>query len=150
MAQLGDQVSDLIARQLPALARFCPLRDLNFDFLARVQIFGRHAKAAAGDLFDRRIGIVAIIVRSVATAVLSALARHRLGADPVHRNRQRLMRLRAQRAQRHARRHKPLADLGNRLNLIYGHAFVGEIELEQIAQVNRRQIGHSARKLQVG
>ena len=60
------------------------------------------------------------------------------------------MRLWRKRAQRHAWRDEALADLGNRLNLVEWHAFLGIIELHQVAQIDWRQFAHPCRKLQVG
>ncbi len=91
MAQLGDELGHLEAGQLPALAGLGALRDLDLDLLAGVEIFRRHAEAAARDLLDHRIGIVAVFVRLIPALVLAALAGNGLGADPVHRDRQRLV-----------------------------------------------------------
>ncbi|MCY1170030.1 hypothetical protein D9M73_100880 [compost metagenome] len=150
MAQLGDELGHLEAGQLPAFAGLCALRDLDFDLVAGVEIFRRHAKATAGDLLHPGIGVVAIGIGLIARAVLAAFARHRLGTDAVHRDGERFMRFGAERAQRHARRHETLADLGDRLDLIDRHALGGEIELQQIAQIDRRQPLHPARELQIG
>ena len=150
MTQLRDELGDLEARQLTAFAGLGALRDLDLDLVACAEIFGGDAEAARRDLLDRRIGIVAILIGLVADRILAALARHRLGADAVHRDRQRLVRLGAERAQRHARCDEALADLGDRLDLVDPDAFGREIELEQVPEVDRRQIAHPARELQIG
>ena len=46
MAQSRDHLGHLEARQLATFAGLCTLRDLDFDFLARAQIFGGNAKPA--------------------------------------------------------------------------------------------------------
>ncbi len=53
--------------------------------------------------------------RRVARGILAALAGVRLGADAVHGDRQGLVRLGAERAERDAGRHQALADFGDRL-----------------------------------
>ncbi len=71
----------------------------------------------------------------------SPLSRAR--ADAVHGDRQRLMRLRAERAERDAGRDQPLADFGDALDLVDRDrraAFGAEIQ--QVAQRDRRQLAH--------
>ena len=114
MAQAGDHLADLEAGQLAALAGLGALGDLDLELAAVVEILRRDAEAARGDLLDRRRGIVAVGPRPVARRVLAAFARIGLGADPVHGDRQRLVRLRPERAERDAGRHQALADLGDR------------------------------------
>jgi hypothetical protein len=93
MAQPGDHLGHLETGQLAAFAGLGTLRDLDLDFLARTQIFRGDAEAPGGDLLDVRVGIVAIGIGLEARAILAAFARHRLGADAVHRDGERLMRL---------------------------------------------------------
>ncbi len=93
VAQLRDELGHLEAGQLPALAGLGALGDLDLDLVAGVEIFGRHAEPARRDLLHARIGVVAVRIGRIARLVLAALARHRLGADAVHRDRQRLVRL---------------------------------------------------------
>jgi len=108
------------------------------------------AKAARCDLLDHAIGIVAIFIGFEARCIFAALARHRLRTDPVHRDRQRLMRFRRERTKRHARRHETLADFRGGLHLVDRHGFAREIKLHQVTQIDRRQIAHPARELQIG
>ena len=150
MSQTCDHFGHLKARQLPTFTGLCALRDLDFNFLARAQIFGGDAKAAAGNLFDHAVGVVAIFIRLETLAVLAAFTRDGLCADPVHGNGERFMRLWRQRAKGHSGRNKAFADFGDRLNLVNRDGFFGEVEFQQIAQVNRRQFFHALRKLRVG
>ena len=150
MAQAGDEFRHLEAGKLAALAGLGALRDLDLHLLARAEIFGGDAETARCDLLDVGIGVVAIFIGGVALAVLAALARHGLGADAVHRDGERFMRLGRERAQGHARRHEPLADFGNRLDLVDRHRLVRIVEFEQVAQIDGLQIAHAARKLQIG
>ena len=150
MAQLGDKFGDLEAGQLAALAGLGALGDLDLDLLAGAEIFRGHAKAARGDLLDRAGGIVAIFERGVAALFLAAFAGDGFRADPVHRDRQRFVRLGAERAEAHARRVEPLAHLGDRLDLVDGHRHRGIVEFHQVAQIDRFQLAHRLRELQVG
>ena len=135
MPQLGDQGRHLEARQLSALAGFSTLGHLDFDLTARVQVLGRHAKPAAADLLDRAACVVAIGAGDGARRVLAALAAVGPCADAVHGDAERLMRFRAQRAERDAWRHQALADFGDAFNLIdrYGDDPV-RAEVQQVPQ----------------
>ena len=66
VAQLGDHLADLEAGQLAALAGLGALGDLDLELAAVVQILGRDAEAARGDLLDGRGGVVAVGPRLVA------------------------------------------------------------------------------------
>ena len=66
--------------------------------------------------------------------VFPAFARIRPSADAVHRDRQRLVRLFADRAERHRARRKALDDLGGRLHFINRHRARGCLQLHQSAQ----------------
>jgi hypothetical protein len=74
-AQPPNQLGHLDARQLAALAGLGPLRDLDLEFAAVVEVLGGDAEAARGDLLDRRIGVVAVWARLVVGGVFAALAR---------------------------------------------------------------------------
>mmetsp|Transcript_7117 Transcript_7117/g.11628 ORF Transcript_7117/g.11628 Transcript_7117/m.11628 type:complete len:375 (-) Transcript_7117:1930-3054(-) len=138
MAQTGDQVGDLHSRQLATLAGLGPLGDLDLQLFALVEVFGGHAKAARGDLFDLGRRVVAIGFGVEMRGVFAALARVRLGPNAVHRHVQGLVRLRAQRAQRHARCHKPLADRGDAFHLFQWDRFAHGLDVHQVAQMDRR------------
>src|SRR3546814_12660142 len=115
MAQPRDELGDLETRKLAAFAGLGALRDLDLDLVARAEIFGGDAKAARSDLLDIAVGAVAIGIGAIAFARFAAFARHRLGADAVHRARQRLLRLGRPCAERHPRGAATLADFGDRL-----------------------------------
>ena len=97
ITQPRDHLVDLVTRQLAAFTRLGALRDLDLDDLRIDEVFRGYAKAPGSDLFD-----LGHPLGAVARWILAALARVRARADAVHRNRQRLMRLGRQRAQRHA------------------------------------------------
>src|SRR3546814_6202920 len=60
VAQPRDELGDLEARKLAALAGLGALCDLDLDLVARAAIFGGYAETAARDLLDVAVGVVAI------------------------------------------------------------------------------------------
>ena len=137
VAQPGDQAVHLDAGKLAALAGLRALGHLDLDLAAVVQVFRRHAEAAGSDLLDRRARVVAVRPRPEAGRILAALAAVGLRADAVHGDGEGLVRLRAQRAERDARGDQPLADVGDRLDLVERHRLLDLLEAEQVAQVDR-------------
>ena len=113
VAQAGDVAVDLVARQLAALAGLGALGDLDLDLVGVDEVVDGHAEAPGGDLLDRRAALVL-----EALGVLSALARVRLAAEPVHAGGERLVRLRRQRTERHAARLEAPDDLRGGLDLV--------------------------------
>ena len=71
--------------------------------------------------------------RLEAVALLAALAGVGLAADPVHRHRQRGVRLAADRAEAHRAGREALHDLARRLDLLERHRRSGRLELQQAA-----------------
>ena len=161
-AQPRDVVADLVAGQLPALARLGALRHLDLDLVGRGQVFGGDAKAPGCHLLDARAqrvaslqGIVglhhilaqhagqcgtgpdgnALQILSVAHRVFTALARVGFATDAIHGHRQRGMRLGGDGTQRHRPRGEALDDLGGRFHLVQRDGPFGvEAELEESAQ----------------
>ena len=161
-AQPCDVVADLVAGQLPALARLGALRHLDLDLVGRGQVFGGDAEAPGCHLLDARAqrvaglqGIVglhhilaqhagqrgtgpdgnALQILPVAHRVFAALAGIGLATDAVHGHGQRGMRLGGDGTQRHRARGEALDDLGGRLHLVQRDGPFGvEAELEESAQ----------------
>ena len=79
--------------KLSALTGLGPLGDLDLQLFALVQIFRRHAKAADGDLLDLRRRIVAVGLGVKCAGSSPPSPESDFGADPVHCDVQRLMRL---------------------------------------------------------
>ena len=142
MTQLGDHLADLEARQLAALAGLGALGHLDLELAAVVEVLRRDAEAARRHLLDGRRGVVAVGARPIARRILAAFARIGLRPDAVHGDRQRLVRLRSQRAQRDAGRHQALAQLGDRFDLVEGNRRAVGLEVQQVAQVDGRQAPH--------
>ena len=139
IAQRGDHVVDLVARQLSAFARLGALRDLDLQHLGIDQIGRRDAEAAARHLLD-----LGHLVGAVARRVFAAFAGIAAAAEAVHRHRQRLVRLRRQRAQRHAGRIETPQDRLHRLDVLDRDRMVG-IDAEQIANRRHRAFVHGRR-----
>ena len=123
-ADLADVAVDLVARELAALARLGALRHLDLDLVGVREVVDRHAEAARGHLLDRGAARVAVGVGDVARRVLPALAGVRLAADPVHGDRERLVRLARQRAERHRAGGEALDDLARGLDVVERDAAV--------------------------
>ncbi len=144
VAQLRDHLVDLVAGQLAAFARLGALGDLDLDDFGIDEVLGRDAEAARGDLLDLRDALGA-----VARRILAALARIRAAADAVHRDRERLVRLGRQRAERHSRTVETQQYLLDGLDLVERHGRTGRLHRHQIAQGGYRPIIDKFRVLPV-
>ncbi|MPL60913.1 hypothetical protein SDC9_06477 [bioreactor metagenome] len=145
--QTCDELGHLHARKLAALAGLGALRDLDFQLFAVVQVFGGHAEPARGHLLDLRRRVVAVRFGHEMRRILAALATVRLRADAVHRDVQGLVRLRPERAERHAGGDEALADRGDRFHLLDRHRLAERLDVEQVTDVNRRVRPHHRRIL---
>ena len=161
-AQPRNVVADLVAGQLPALARLGALRHLDLDLVGRGQVFGGDTKAPGCHLLDARAqrvaglqGIVgfhhilaqhagqrgtgpdgdALQILPVAHRILTALTGVGLATDAVHGHGQRGMCLGRDGTQRHRSRGEALDDLGGRFHLVQRDGPFGvEAELEESTQ----------------
>ena len=111
---LGHPRVDLVAGQLAALAGLGALRHLDLDVVGVGEVLRRHAEAAGRDLLDRAAALRVV----EAVGVLAALTGVGLRAQPVHGDREGLVRLLADRAVGHRAGREPLDDLGDRLDLV--------------------------------
>ena len=109
---LRDPRVDLVAGQLTALAGLGALRHLDLDVVGVDEVLARDAEPAGRDLLDRRPLRVAAGQRDVALGVLAALTGVRLRAEPVHGDREGLVRLLRDRAVGHRAGGEALDDLG--------------------------------------
>src|SRR5678816_2940018 len=83
VANAGDEARDFVSGDLPALAGFAPLRNLDLQLLGHREIASSHPEPSGGDLLDlgvRHVGTSLVIPG----LVLSAFARIGAGAEPVH------------------------------------------------------------------
>src|SRR5690606_616371 len=129
----GDLLRDLEAGDLAALARLRALRHLDLDLPGADQVVGRDAEAPGGHLLDGAVRQVAgprvpargeaalghvAPERREARRVLAALPRVAASAEPVHRDRERLVRLARDRAVAHRLRREAREHVGDRLDLV--------------------------------
>ncbi len=135
VAQTGDQLGDLVAGELATFAGLGALGDLDFDLLGMGEIFGGDSKAGGRHLLhlviqDRRSsGIVRVGGR-----IFPALAGIRAGAELVHGLGDGLVRLRAQRAQRHGGSDEAAHDGRSGFHLVQRQRGRGGTDLQQVAQ----------------
>ncbi len=134
VARLGDDRIHLVPRQLTALARLCALRHLDLQLVGIHQVIRRHAEAATGHLLHRRAPRVAIGVRLEALFFFTALAGVGHSAQPVHGDRQRLVRFLADRPIAHCACREALDDLFGWLDFLQRNGIVGVLQLHQSAQ----------------
>ena len=103
VADPGDDLIHLVARQLAAFAGLCALRHLDLQFARVHEVVARDAEAARGHLFDRALFRIAVGKRNVALLILAAFAGVRCRAETVHGDRHGLVRLLADGAEGHRR-----------------------------------------------
>ena len=101
VAHLGDHRVDLVAGQLAAFAGLRALRHLDLDHVGVDEVLRRHAEATRRHLLDGGTLGIPIGQRLEAIRLLTAFARVRLAADPVHGDSERGVRLARDRAERH-------------------------------------------------
>src|SRR5690242_9418004 len=87
--------------KLSAFARLRPLRHLDLQFVGVNQVVAGDSEARGGDLFDRAAAPVAVGIAHKARRILAALTGVALAADAVHRDGEVLVRLLADRSERH-------------------------------------------------
>ena len=124
-----------MAGQLSALTGLGSLRHLDLQLLCVDQVVRRDSKPRRGHLLDVRILRVTVRQRNEPLRILAALARVALGTDPIHRDRQRLVRLFADRAEGHGAGGKSLDDFFRRLDFVERNRLRQEFEVKQAAQV---------------
>ena len=136
IADAGDRVVDLAARQLAPLARLGALRHLDLQFVRVAQVPGRHAETARGDLLDGRAFRVAVGQRQEPRRILAPFSRIAAATDAIHGHGQRLVGLAGNRAETHRARAEPLDDVGGRLHFVQRHRVLvgGPAESQQAAQ----------------
>src|SRR5665213_3597898 len=155
MADPGDGRVDLVAAQLAAFAGPGALRHLDLHHVGVDEVLGGDAKAARGNLLDRRAHRVAVGKRLVAVGFFAALAGVRLAAYPVHRNRQRRVRLAADRAVGHGAGGEAAHNVLRRLDFFERHGLApilaGALDTEERpdGQVLVLGVVHQARELAI-
>ena len=102
-AEGGDVGRRLAPGELAALAGLRALGDLDLELVGAGEVRGGHPEPCRGDLLDPRVVAAAVRSRDVPGRVLAALAGVGGAAGPLDPDRQRLVGLRAERADAHRR-----------------------------------------------
>ena len=113
VAGARDDLVDLVPGQLAAFAGLRALRDLDLQLVGVDEILRRHAEARRRDLLDR-----AVALGAEARGIFAAFAGVAASAEPVHRDRERLVRFGAQRSERHRAGAEPTRDRARGLDLV--------------------------------
>ena len=143
-ADARDLLRHLRPGDLAPLAGLAALRHLDLELLRRREILGRHPEASGRHLLDRAVRPVPVGAWFVSGRVLAALAAAAPRAEPVHRDRQGLVRLLAEGAVRHRRDDEPPDDRLRRLDPL--HRERGRrSELQEVPQRRRRPVHHLPR-----
>ena len=140
MANAGDEAGDLVPGNLAAFAGLAPLGNLDLQLLGHREIAGRDPEPSGGDLLDLGVRDVRTIL-VVPGLVLAAFTGVGAGAEPVHGDRERAVRLRTQRAERHRGYDEPLDDRFDRLDLVQWNRLAERQHAHQIADGGRRVLG---------
>ncbi|MBS1153851.1 MAG: hypothetical protein H6Q89_5549, partial [Myxococcaceae bacterium] len=127
-------IVDLVAGQLAAFARLGALGDLDLQLVGVDEVLGGDAEPGARHLLDRAAAQIAVLFAHVAAGLFSPFAAVRLAAEAVHRDRERLVGLGADRAEGHRPGDEPADELGGGLDLLEGNRGPLAVELEQRAQ----------------
>ena len=129
MAGASHPRVDLLGHELTALAGLGALGHLDLQVLGVGQVQARDPEAPGGDLLD--LGAALRVHEPL--DVLAALARVRLGADPVHGDGQGLVGLHGDRPVGHGAGGEPLEDLLDRLDLLERDRSAVRVEGQQAA-----------------
>ena len=141
MPQARDHVVDFVAGELAALAGLGALRHLDLQFVGVDQVVCGHAETGRGHLLHGAAAQITVRVGLEALFVFSAFAGVGLAADAVHRDGQRLVRLFADRSERHGAGGEALDDFLGGLDFFQRNRLIALLELHQAAQ--RAQVAHS-------
>ena len=125
-----DDLIDFVAGEFAALAGLCSLSDLDLQLVGVREIPARHTEPAARDLLDRRAFPIAVWLGREAFVVLASFASVALAADAVHRDGQRLVSIRRDRAVAHRTGAEAFDDLGRRLDVFERNRCKAGLDLE--------------------
>src|SRR5579864_2325800 len=84
VANLRDEIVNLVTGELTAFARFRALRHLDLQLVGVDEVVTGDAEARRRHLLDRAATEIAVGVAHEARGILAALASIALAADPVH------------------------------------------------------------------
>ena len=134
ITRLGNDLVHLEAGQLSAFTRFCTLRHLDLQLLCIDQIFRRNAETSRSNLLGLAAERHAVHLRVVTDIVFAALTRIASCSKTVHCQGKSLMRLDAERSERHGSCDEVAYDALHRLHLVKRCWRGSLLECEQIAK----------------
>src|SRR5918998_66421 len=137
MPDPGYVLGNLVARQLPTLPGLGALGYLYLQLVGVDQVLGRYPEATASHLLYGAAPPVAVRVAGVAVRLFAPLAGVGLTPEPVHRDRQGLVGLLGDGAERHPPGTEALDYLLGRLDLFQWHGLLRPLEVEEAPE--RRQ-----------
>src|SRR5260221_9830081 len=115
MSYPADPFVNFVTRQLSAFARLRPLRHFYLKLTRITEIKTGYTKTAGSNLLDRRIFPISVFFTEETGFVLTAFTAIALASNPVHRDRQRTVRLVRNRTKRHGTGCKAFEDILFRL-----------------------------------
>ena len=133
-AQGRDVGRRLAPGQLAALAGLGALGDLDLELVGAREVGGGHPEPRRGDLLDPRVVTATVGARLVPGRILATLAGVRRAARALDADRQRLVRLRAQRADAHRRHDEAADDRPGVLDLVERHRDAGMPDAQLVAR----------------
>src|SRR5260221_7734239 len=95
LSEPGNQLADLMSRQLSTFSWLCPLRHLDLNFFGRSQVGSRHAEASSSNLFDRAIRPIAVRPSVYSLRIFASFAGIGFSTNLIHGDRQTFMCFRA-------------------------------------------------------
>ncbi len=131
-AEAGDEGGDFVAGELAAFAGFGALGHFDFDFFGGGEVFGGDAEASRGDLFDGRVGGVAVFHGLEAGGVFAAFAGVGFAADAVHGDGEGFVSFGGEGAEGHAGGGEAAADGFNAFDFVEGDGD-GVHEFEEVS-----------------
>src|SRR5262249_33296679 len=137
-AEPRDQRRDLLRRQLAALAGLRALGDLDLELLGTREVGGCDTEPGTGDLFDRAVMPVAVLVLDVPGGVLAAFTRVACHAEPTEADGQGLVGFGREGTEGHGRTDEPAQDAGRRFDLGQRNWLTDAVQPELVANGRRR------------
>ena len=134
MADFRNPVVHLVTGQLAAFAGLGALRHLDLDVVRVHQVFGGHAEAARGYLFDSRAHGVTVVHGLEARAFFATLTGIGLAAQAVHGDGQRGVCFPGNRSEGHGSGGKALDNIRGGFDLVEWYRILAEFQFEQAAQ----------------
>ena len=142
VAKAGDFLRRFVPGQLTTLARLGSLSHLDLQLVGKDAVFRGYAEAPGGHLLDPRVAVDRQSSRPKARRVLSSLTGVAFAAQPIHRDRDRLVRLGGNGTVRHGPRGESPQDAVHRLYRLHRKRRAGRSHRQQVARIGWRPVGN--------